>query len=121
MFFAILLDLLILGLHDWDLWILGLHDWDFWPFLGVCCYCICICFLYHKCDLLNNSILKFLLQVCKIWFFIICGSRLVGLSFILTSSEIFFCLFIGLVEIDPEGALSGFTEVLHMEQDKAEW
>jgi len=34
----------------------------------------------------------------------------------------FFCLLhTGLVETDPEGALSGFAEVVRMEQDKAEW
>ena len=27
----------------------------------------------------------------------------------------------GLVETDPEGALSGFAEVVRMEQEKAEW
>lgn len=27
----------------------------------------------------------------------------------------------GLVETDPEGALSGFEEVVRMEPDKAEW
>jgi hypothetical protein len=31
------------------------------------------------------------------------------------------CLHTGLVETDPEGALSGFAEVVRMEQDKAEW
>ena len=32
-----------------------------------------------------------------------------------------FCLYIGLVETDPEGALAGFAEVVRMEQEKAEW
>jgi hypothetical protein len=27
----------------------------------------------------------------------------------------------GLVETDPEGALAGFAEVVHMEAEKAEW
>ena len=31
------------------------------------------------------------------------------------------CLYIGLVESDPEGALAGFAEVVRMEQEKAEW
>ena len=34
---------------------------------------------------------------------------------------ILFCLFIGMVETDPEGALAGFAEVVQMEQEKAEW
>ena len=31
------------------------------------------------------------------------------------------CIFLGLVETDPEGALAGFSEVVHMEAEKAEW
>lgn len=31
------------------------------------------------------------------------------------------CLYVGLVETDPEAALEGFAEVVRMEPEKAEW
>ena len=55
-------------------------------------------------------------------FFIICGPRVVDLiHFLYWLLRMFFGLYAGLVETDPEGALAGFAEVVRMEQEKAEW
>ena len=42
-------------------------------------------------------------------------NHLLCLPFLSISSQI------GLVEMDPEGALAGFAEVVRMEPEKAEW
>lgn len=54
----------------------------------------------------------------------ICSSHTVKILVEISSEyfwNVFSLLFSGLVETDPEGALSGFSEVVRMEPDKADW
>ena len=47
--------------------------------------------------------------------------RLLTYNSSLISASIKLFMSAGLVETDPEGALAGFSEVVRMESDKAEW